>query len=266
MDEEDEINTTEKDLSENNPSYCSGRLYLVGIGPGPVVKQTKEALDIIASSEVVLGYQLYLDLVRELIKDKEIYSSGMGGEEERCRMAISLAKKGKKVVLLSSGDTGVYGMAGLVLEIMANKGLEITLEIIPGVPSANTAAARLGAPLMLDYATISLSDLLVPWEVIEKRLVAAASSDMVIVLYNPKSKDRQWQLSKAQDIILQYRSAETPVGIVTDAGRDNEQVVITTLTRLGEEYITMRSIVIIGNSTTFRYQDWLITPRGYQLI
>jgi len=239
---------------------------LVGIGPGPIARQTKEALDIIASSEVILGYQLYLGLIRDLIKDKEVYSSGMGQEEERCRKAIDLARTGKKVALLSSGDTGVYGMAGLVLEIMAKEGLDINLEIIPGVPSANTAAARLGAPLMLDYATISLSDLLVPWELIEKRLVAAASSDMVIVLYNPKSKDRQWQLSKAQEIILRYRSAVTPVGIVADAGRDDERVVITTLGRLGEEDISMRSIVIIGNSTTFRYQDWLITPRGYRLI
>jgi len=239
---------------------------LVGIGPGPIARQTKEALDIIASSEVILGYQLYLGLIRDLIKDKEVYSSGMGQEEERCRKAIDLARSGKKVALLSSGDTGVYGMAGLVLEIMAKEGLDINLEIIPGVPSANTAAARLGAPLMLDYATISLSDLLVPWELIEKRLVAAASSDMVIVLYNPKSKDRQWQLSKAQEIILRYRSAVTPVGIVADAGRDDERVVITTLGRLGEEDISMRSIVIIGNSTTFRYQDWLITPRGYRLI
>ena len=239
---------------------------MVGIGPGPIARQTKEALDIIASSEVILGYQLYLGLIRDLIKDKEVYSSGMGQEEERCRKAIDLARSGKKVALLSSGDTGVYGMAGLVLEIMAKEGLDINLEIIPGVPSANTAAARLGAPLMLDYATISLSDLLVPWELIEKRLVAAASSDMVIVLYNPKSKDRQWQLSKAQEIILRYRSAVTPVGIVADAGRDDERVVITTLGRLGEEDISMRSIVIIGNSTTFRYQDWLITPRGYRLI
>lgn len=239
---------------------------MVGIGPGPIARQTKEALDIIASSEVILGYQLYLGLIRDLIKDKEVYSSGMGQEEERCRKAIDLARTGKKVALLSSGDTGVYGMAGLVLEIMAKEGLDINLEIIPGVPSANTAAARLGAPLMLDYATISLSDLLVPWELIEKRLVAAASSDMVIVLYNPKSKDRQWQLSKAQEIILRYRSAVTPVGIVADAGRDDERVVITTLGRLGEEDISMRSIVIIGNSTTFRYQDWLITPRGYRLI
>jgi len=239
---------------------------LVGIGPGPIARQTKEALDIIASSEVILGYQLYLGLIRDLIKDKEVYSSGMGQEEERCRKAIDLARSGKKVALLSSGDTGVYGMAGLVLEIMAKEGLDINLEIIPGVPSANTAAARLGAPLMLDYATISLSDLLVPWELIEKRLVAAASSDMVIVLYNPKSKDRQWQLSKAQEIILRYRSAVTPVGIVADAGRDDERVVITNLGRVGEEDISMRSIVIIGNSTTFRYQDWLITPRGYRLI
>ena len=239
---------------------------MVGIGPGPIARQTKDALDIIASSEVILGYQLYLGLIRDLIKDKEVYSSGMGQEEERCRKAIDLARSGKKVALLSSGDTGVYGMAGLVLEIMAKEGLDINLEIIPGVPSANTAAARLGAPLMLDYATISLSDLLVPWELIEKRLVAAASSDMVIVLYNPKSKDRQWQLSKAQEIILRYRSAVTPVGIVADAGRDDERVVITTLGRLGEEDISMRSIVIIGNSTTFRYQDWLITPRGYRLI
>jgi precorrin-3B C17-methyltransferase len=190
----------------------------------------------------------------------------MGSEEDRCRKAIYLAREGKKVALVSSGDTGIYGMAGLVLEILAQEGLTVDLEIVPGVPAAVTAAARLGAPLMLDYATISLSDLLIPWEVIEKRLIAAASSDLVMVIYNPKSQGRTWQLCRAREIILEYRPPDTPVGVVTDAGREGEKIVITDLAGLLDQEITMRSIAIIGNSTTYRYQDWLITPRGYNLI
>jgi len=219
----------------------------------------------LARVEVVLGYRLYIEQIRDLLGGKGVYPSGMGEEEARCRQAIELARKGTKVALISSGDTGIYGMAGLVLEMISREGLQIDVQIIPGIPAAVTAAARLGAPLMLDYASISLSDILVPWEVIERRLEATASADMVIVLYNPRSKDRTWQLDRARKIILGYRSADTPVGIVTDAGRRQERVVITDLGRLSEEEVSMRSIVIIGNSHTIRYKDWLITPRGYRL-
>lgn len=200
-----------------------------------------------------------------MVHDKEVYSSGMMEEEERAKFAIEKALKGNRVALISSGDPGVYGMAGLILEMIAREKRGIDIEIIPGVPSANTAAAILGAPLMLDYATISLSDLLVPWDVIEKRITSCASSDMVLALYNPRSKARHTQLKKSCDIILKYRSPDTPVGIVRDAGRKEQRVILSTLGRMADEEVDMRSIVIVGNSTTFRYKDWLVTPRGYRL-
>jgi len=212
-----------------------------------------------------VGYETYIDLIKDMVHGKKVYSSGMMEEEERARLACDEVLKGNRVALISSGDPGVYGMAGLVLEIIAREKKELEIEIIPGVPSANTASALLGAPLMLDYATISLSDLLVPWDIIEKRLISCASSDMVIALYNPRSKARQVQLKMAQEIILKYRPSETPVGIVRDGGRTGERVILSTLGRMLDEEVDMRSIVIVGNSTTFRYKDWLITPRGYRL-
>lgn len=214
---------------------------------------------------MIVGYETYIELIKDMVHGKEVYSSGMMEEEERAKFACDEVVKGNRVALISSGDPGVYGMAGLVLEIIAAEKKDIDIEIIPGVPSANTAADILGAPLMLDYATISLSDLLVPWDVIEKRLTACASSDMVLALYNPKSKARHTQLKIAQDIILKYRSPDTPVGIVRDAGRNEQKVILSTLGRMADEEVDMRSIVIVGNSTTFRYKNWLITPRGYRL-
>lgn len=214
---------------------------------------------------MIVGYETYIELIKDMVHGKEVYSSGMMEEEERAKFAIEEVVKGKSVALISSGDPGVYGMAGLVLEIIAAEKKDIDVEIIPGVPSANTAAAILGAPLMLDYATISLSDLLVPWDVIEKRITSCASSDMVIALYNPKSKARHTQLKMACDIILKYRSPETPIGIVRDAGRNEQKVILSTLGRMSDEEVGMRSIIIVGNSTTFRYKDWIVTPRGYRL-
>jgi precorrin-3B C17-methyltransferase len=189
----------------------------------------------------------------------------MRHEVERCRKAIELAEKGKRVSLISSGDPGVYGMAGLTLEILAEDGLDLKVEVIPGIPAANSAAAILGAPLMMDYSVISLSDLLVPWETISKRLEAAASSDMVVALYNPKSRQRTHQIEDARSIFLKYRSPDTPVGIATDVAGDDENVVISDLAGFTKYPITMRSIVIIGNSTTFALGGLMVTRRGYKI-
>lgn len=184
-------------------------------------------------------------------------------EAERCRSAIDEALAGKKVCLISSGDAGVYGMAGLAMEMAAQEGLQVAMEVIPGISAANSAAALMGAPLMLDSATISLSDLLVAWDMIVKRLEAVASADLVVSLYNPRSKKRVMQLEEAVNIFLKYRPGTTPVGVATAVGSDDEQLVLTDLNHLLEHEIGMRSIVIVGNSSTCILDGRMITPRGY---
>jgi precorrin-3B C17-methyltransferase len=203
-----------------------------------------------------------------LIQDKDVLSSGMRQEVERCSKAVELAGEGKCVAVICSGDPGIYAMAGLVFEILGNQqsavgGQDIQTEVIPGIPAFSASAARLGAPLMHDFASISLSDLLTPWEVIEKRIGAAASADFVIVIYNPKSRGRPEHIMKARDIILKSRSGDTPVGIVRSATRENESIVITDLDTMLEHEIDMQSTVIIGNSQTFVWKDRMVTPRGY---
>jgi precorrin-3B C17-methyltransferase len=206
-----------------------------------------------------------------LIEDAEVLSSGMRREVDRCDKAVDLALEGNKVAVICSGDPGIYAMAGLVLEIAKGKAQSAEgqdklppIEVIPGVSALNASAARLGAPIMHDFASISMSDLLTPWELIEKRLEAAASADFVIAIYNPKSKGRQEHIGKAREIILKFRSPDTPVGIVRAATRDDEKIVITDLNRMLENEIDMQSTVIIGNSQTFTWEGRMITPRGYQ--
>jgi len=214
---------------------------------------------------VVVGYGRYLDNVADLAAGKEIISSGMTKEADRCRIALEKAAQGKKVALVSSGDAGVYGMAGLALELMWEKDYRVAIEIIPGVSAANAAAARLGAPLMLDYATISLSDLLVPWEKIRKRLEAAAAADFVTALYNPKSKKRVGQLAEAGEIFRKHRPGVTPVGVCDSVGYDGkEKIIISDLDHFLDEKIGMMSIVIIGNTETLSHGGWMVTPRGYR--
>lgn len=214
--------------------------------------------------EVVIGYKTYLDLIPELLVEKEVVSSQMMKEVDRCGKALDLAAAGKKVALVSGGDPGIYAMAGLVFEMARERGeLGFEIEVIAGIAALNSCASRLGAPLMHDFAAISLSDLLTPWPLIEKRLAAAAGADFVIVLYNPKSKRRSEQIVKAREIIMAYRSGETPVGIVTAATRENEKVVLTTLDKFLDAEIGMQSCVIIGNSMTFTWRDFMVTPRGY---
>ncbi len=238
-------------------------IYVIGTGPGALQCMTPEAQKALQESDVVVGYKTYLDQIDELIKEKEVISSSMMQEVDRCEKSFLLAEKGRTVALISGGDAGIYAMAGLVLEMASVRENPPEIKIIPGIAALNGCAARLGAPLMHDFAAISLSDLLTPWELITKRLEAAASADFVMVIYNPRSKKRREQIEIARDIILQLRDGKTPVGIVTNATRENESVVITDLENMLEHEIGMQSTVIIGNSTTFVWNGFMITPRGY---
>jgi cobalt-precorrin 5A hydrolase/precorrin-3B C17-methyltransferase len=242
-----------------------GKLFLVGIGPGNPEHMTFKAREAINRSEVVVGYRTYIKLIEPFLRQKEVIATGMGAEIERVKTAISLAKKGKIVSLVSSGDTGIYGMAGLVGEILRQQsGDDFDIEVIPGVPLLAASATLLGAPITGDFVTISLSDYLVLWEEISRRLRLAAQGNFVIVIYNPKSKSRQRQMAEARKIILQYRSPSTPVGIVTNAYRQKQEVVITDLEHMFDYEIGMNTTVIIGNSATFTLARWMVTPRGYR--
>lgn len=238
---------------------------MVGIGPGSVQDRTLRAIRAIESAQVVVGYTKYLKLIEDLTQGKQLISSGMTKESVRVKAALEQAVDGHIVALVSSGDPGVYGMAGLALEMKQALDLDIEIEVIPGISAANTAAARLGAPLMLDYACISLSDLLVEWSVIESRLEAAAAGDFVVALYNPRSHKRRRQLEEAVRIFKQKRSGHTPVGIVTGIGLEGETIIHTTLDRLLEQEVGMRSTVIIGNNTSLFNGTAMLTPRGYEL-
>ncbi len=264
------------------------KLYIVGTGPGSIEHITPYAREAIRKSNAIVGYGTYLGLIKEIIKDKEVISTGMTREVDRCRKAVELAISGKTVAVISGGDPGIYAMAGLVFEILRSEqqsgraaeqqfyendsatallcycATAISVEVIPGISALNASAARLGAPLMHDFAAISLSDRLTPWELIKKRLEAAAKADFVIVLYNPKSMGRQEHIRIAQEIILKHRIPETPAGIVKGAMRENESITITTLKDMLEHDIDMQTSVIIGNSKTFIWDKWMITPRGYE--
>jgi len=245
-----------------------GRIFIVGTGPGSIGHITPYAMKALRESDVIAGYGTYLDLIRELIKDKEVVSTGMTRETERCRRAVELAATGRTVSVVSGGDPGIYAMAGLVLEIVKKQSedsrTDIHIEVVPGISALNACASRLGAPLMHDFASISLSDRLTPWELIEKRLDAAAAADFAIVLYNPKSRGRTRQINRAVEIISRHRLPETPVGIVKGAMRENEKIIITDLGNMLEHDIDMQTTVIIGNSNTFSWNNLMITPRGYE--
>ncbi len=238
---------------------------MVGVGPGSALDRTPRACSAIASSDVVVGYRTYMELVTDLIAGKRVISTAMLQETERCRQALELVASGSTVSLISSGDPGIYGMAGLAYELAEALRIEIEIEVVPGISAAGAAASRLGAPLMLDYVTISLSDLLVPWPQIETRLRAAAQADFVAALYNPRSQRRVRQLRDAAGIFLEHRSPATPVGIATALGSAEERIVFSTLGTFLEEEINMRSIVIIGSSSTRIIGGRMVTPRGYRL-
>ncbi|NOY12954.1 MAG: cobyric acid synthase, partial [Deltaproteobacteria bacterium] len=240
----------------------TGKLWVVGLGPGDVLHLTPAARAAIEQADIIAGYKTYLELIPDLIKGKERLSSGMRQEVERCRMALARAEAGATVALICSGDAGVYGMAGLVLELLDGRELEV--EMVPGISAVQAAAARLGAPLMHDFAVISLSDLLTPWALIRQRLNAAGSADFVVALYNPKSRGRTTQIGAAQKILLRHRAPQTPVGIVRNACREGEEICVTDLGGLAEQEIDMFSLVIIGNSSSYvDAAGRLVTPRGY---
>lgn len=244
-----------------------GKISVIGLGPGAENLMTQSAKDAIVDSEVIIGYKTYMKLISELIDNQEINPAGMAEEVERAYEAMRLANLGKKVAVISSGDAGVYGMAGLVYEVLVANDWDpkegIELDVIPGISAVQSCASILGAPLMHDTCTISLSDHLTPWEVIVKRLELATESDFVIALYNPKSKKRIQHLAEAQKIFLKHRSPNTPVGIVTNAYREGQKEVVVELKDLLEQEIGMTSTVIIGNNSTYNYKGKMITSRGY---
>lgn len=239
------------------------KLYVVGTGPGGLEHMTPEALRAIRGADVVVGFKSYLKLIEPLLDGKEVVSSAMTEEVKRVNGAVELALRGKRVCIVSGGDPGVYAMAGLVFEVARSRGLPLEVEVIPGVSALNACAARLGAPLMHDFAAISLSDRLTPWDLIEERLDAAARTDFVIAIYNPRSKGRARHIDRAREIILRHRNPDTPVGIVKSAMREDEEVTVTTLDEMLRIDIDMKTTVIVGNSMSFRWRDRLITPRGY---
>ncbi len=234
----------------------------MGIGPGSYENMTVRAQEALKASDILIGYTVYIDLVKEHFPDKEMLTTGMRKEVERCELALEKAAEGKDVAMICSGDAGVYGMSGLIEELAVKyEGVEV--ETIPGVSAVLSGAAILGAPLMHDFAVISLSDLMTPWEKIEKRLECAAAADFVICLYNPSSHKRHDYLQKACDLILKYQSPETVCGIAKNIGREGECTQVLTLKELRDTEVDMFSTVFIGNSQTRKIGDRMVTPRGY---
>jgi precorrin-3B C17-methyltransferase len=253
----------------------AGYLAIVGLGPGHRDLMAPRATRMIQEADLIIGYQVYLEQIQDLLNDKEVHVSELTHEVERATLAVQAARAGRKVCIVSSGDAGIYGMAGLVLDIFSHQmkdpassssghGEDPHIEIVPGISALNAAAALLGAPLMHDFAVISLSDLLTPWTTIAQRLLAAAQADFVVVLYNPTSRKRQWQLGEAQRLLSEHRARTTPVGLVRNAYRDGQKVRLTTLEHLLEHEVDMFTTVVIGNSCTQIQQERMITPRGYE--
>lgn len=238
-----------------------GKLYVIGIGPGGLEHMTFKARKAIEESEIIVGYTKYISMIKSIIEGKEVYSTGMRGEEQRCREALKLSKD-KTVALVSTGDSGIYGMAGLILEMRQHE----YVEIIPGITASSAAGSVVGAPLMHDNCNISLSDLMTPYEDIKKRVKLAAEGDFIISLYNPKSKGRPEYLKEAIEIIREFRDDKTPVAVVRNALRDDESYSLITIKDFNDEIVDMFSIVIIGNSKSFIKDGYFITPRGYKVI
>ena len=240
------------------------KLYVVGIGPGAADQMTVKALRALESCDVIAGYGVYVDLVKPLLPDKEYLVTPMRREVERCRMAIECALSGKTTAMISSGDAGVYGMSGLIYELAEGKAVEI--EVIPGVTAALSGGAVLGAPLTHDFAVISLSDALTPWEKIEKRLECAAQADLCIAIYNPSSHRRSDYLMRACEILLRHISPETVCGIVHNIGREGEAYRVMTLSELKDTPVDMFTTVFVGNRMTKMIDGRMITPRGYKNV
>lgn len=240
-----------------------GKIYITGIGPGSLENMTLKAFEVLSLCDTIIGYNVYIELVKPYFKDKEFLSTGMTKEYERCVLCFEKAMEGKNVALVCSGDAGIYGMA----ELMYRTGQsypDVMLEVVPGVTAASSGAALLGAPLIQDFAVISLSDLLTPWEKIEKRILAAAYSGMVICLYNPSSKKRADYLEKACRLVLKYVPPETVCGITENIGREGEVFKVCTLEELTRIPVNMFTTVFIGNTQTEIINGKMVTPRGYK--
>lgn len=252
--------------------YRAGNLAVVGIGPGGQADLTGRAEEALRRADRIVGYQAYAAMIRAWLPDSVFVESSIGAETERCRTALDLANRGHRVALICSGDAGIYAMAGLVYELAWQQGWRFddaawpAITVVPGVTAATAAAALVGAPLMSDFATISLSDLLTPWSVIERRLRGAALGDFVVALYNPMSERRRRQLPLACAVLLEQRVATTPVAIVRQVGRPEQEVRMTTLGQLATKIVDMLSVIIVGNSTTRVLDGRLVTPRGYPLF
>jgi len=245
-----------------------GRLSVVGLGPGRPELLTPQARSVLEKAQAILGYSVYVSLIPlELLAGKQVLASGMRREMERCAQAVEMALGGVDTALVSSGDAGIYGMAGPCLEILEKKEVldQVEMEVVPGIPALAAAAALLGAPLMHDFAVISLSDLLTPWELILQRIKHACLADFVIVLYNPRSKGRDWQLTKALELTVRHRHFSTPVGLVRNAYRSNQETSVWTLATIPAVHVDMLSVLFIGNSQTRMLGRWMLTPRGYAL-
>lgn len=246
----------------------SGTLKIVGTGPGNHNELSPRALEALRGADTIVGYPRYIDLIRDLIPGKDILTSGMKREKERAAAALEAARQGKAVCLVSGGDPGVYGLAGLLLELVTEEEQEtLALEVVPGITAATAAASALGAPLTHDFAVISLSDLLTEADLIRKRLRLAAEGDFVTVIYNPKSRRRSELFFLLPEIFLPHRSPNTPVGIVSNAGREEEERIITDLEHLPDhaDSVQMGTTLIIGNSHTYVKGRFIITPRGYEV-
>ena len=242
----------------------TGKIIVAGIGPGSEYDITPEVLSAIRQSDVIVGYKYYFQFVESAIRPDAIcIDSGMKREKVRAEEAYNYATEGHVVTVISSGDSGIYGMAPLIYEMKREKGSDISIEVLPGISAFQKAASLLGAPVGHDFCVLSLSDLMTPWEMIEKRIKAAASADFITAIYNPKSEGRYWQLYRLIELFLQERDPQTPVGFVRQAGREEQTVTITTLAEFDPEQVDMFTVIIIGNSQTYQFDNHMITPRGY---
>ncbi len=251
------------------------KLYVVGTGPGNSDHISGRAKEVIQKADCIAGYTTYIALIQDLVQGKKVISTGMMKEIDRVEQAIDTALAGESCALVSGGDPGIYAMAGLVFELCEKRNIPIgrsgqaadspvlEVEVVPGIPALAAGAALAGAPLTHDFAAVSLSDLLTAWETIEKRISCAAMADFVIVLYNPKSKKRDWQLGRAKELILAHRKGSVPVAVVTGAMRENQKIQFTTLEDMDKADVGMQTVLFIGSSASMRYMDFVFTPRGY---
>jgi precorrin-3B C17-methyltransferase len=242
-----------------------GRIQIIGIGPGSIEDMTVRAVNAVRTSEYIVGVKSYVEQIASLLDNQKVVQGDMGGEVQRAKQAIELAEAGHVVSIVSGGDPNVYGMGGLVLDMLATTKKSIDFEVVPGVTAANAVAAVLGAPLSNDYVSISLSDLLTPWKEIEKRVTRVADSGFVLVLYNPRSRKRTSNLSRCVELLMPHR-ASVPVGIVKNGRRPGETTTVTTLDALmdHESTIDMHTTIIIGNNESFVWRNKIVTPRGYR--